>query len=112
MAIHFCGTCRFGNVCTAMSVAEGSGFSTQPESASATTSDRNIDRADMSVQLEDQIVDVRPDSQDHLANDVNVMSVVRVDRTMPGRAGGQEQATVDIGDAKLHCESSRHQRRG
>ena len=64
-------------------------------------------RASASVQLEDQVVQVRADAQDHLADDVHRVQVVGVDRGVARGAGGEEQLLVALGDVELDREPAR-----
>src|SRR3954454_2502387 len=49
-----------------------------------------------SMQLEDEVVDVRTDPQDHLANDVDRCKMVRVDCGIAGGSGREEQLAVPL----------------
>ena len=46
----------------------------------------------MSMQFEDEVVQVRADAHDHLAHDMDVVTVLRVDGAISGRAGREEEA--------------------
>src|SRR5262249_23320293 len=60
----------------------------------------------MSVQLEDQPVEVRADAQNHLADDVDVVAVLRVDRAVPDRPRREEYASVRGRDVEPEREAT------
>src|SRR6266850_1545197 len=94
---YFPGTLKFGRACCTASSREGGDFSAQPASARPTSARSGRRARIRSVQLEDQVVQVRADADDHLADDVHRVQVVGVDRGVAGRAGGEEQLPVALG---------------
>src|SRR5205823_6150380 len=54
-----------------------------------------------SVQLEDQVVHVRADADDHAPHDLNDLEMLRVDRSVADRASGEKQLAIAVGDVEL-----------
>ena len=89
------GSVRLGRFSWARAVRSGADFRAQRGKCSATTAPANrpnVARSErlvelrMSVQLQDQIVDLRADAQDHLAEDMQERKMIRIDRTVADRA--------------------------
>src|SRR5262249_43913277 len=109
---HAAGTCMFGKVLEAMSEVVGSGFNAHPCNTSAAASMKNIGRSGISMQLEDQIVGIRADTENHFAHDVNVVPVLRIDRSVTGRSRGEEEVAIAVRNAKPHGEPAWREWRG
>src|SRR5689334_11132454 len=102
---HCEGGATFGMAWLTVSSRGGRLLSAQPASASAATT-TNLGWARIgSVQLEYQIIHVRTDAKDDLADDVQELRVLRVDRSVARRAGGEEQFHVLVGDVELDSEA-------
>src|SRR5687767_7479903 len=100
----------FGSALTAISSRAGSGASAHPCAPTITSKARTRLPLRMSVQFQDQPVQIRAHPQDDLADDVNVMSVLRVDRTVAEGAGCQEHFAVALSNVQPHGEATRRQR--
>src|SRR5262245_15234986 len=111
-AAHPGGGFTFGSACCCSSSLPNGSFRAQPDwttAASAATSTtatavRRIVAA--SMQLEDEVVHVRADADDHLADDVYCREVLRVDGGVTRGAGGKEQLPVAVGDVELAAETA------
>src|SRR5690349_17394337 len=94
----------------------GAGFSAHAERVSAIAKTAGNDFAAvgtlrlapslMSVQLQDQVVDLGADAQNHLAKNLDGCEVIGVDRTVSHRAGWKEHPGLIGIDRKLHRKTA------
>src|SRR5688572_16519427 len=66
----------------------------------------------MSMKLQNQPVDERAHAHDHLAEDVNVMTVLRVDGAIPQSSGRQEEPAIALRDVEPYGETALWRRGG
>src|SRR5678815_3015813 len=94
---------------------EGGGSSAQPASATAPRKSNNRARATLdlpqgliafSVQLENEPVQVRTDTHDHAADDVNVVTMLRVDGAVSDGTCCEIHVLVAVGDVEPYGEAA------
>src|SRR5512145_1936298 len=105
-SLHCAGTVRLGSAWPRTSSGLGGALSAQPAIAAARTavSKARYTRV-ISVQLQDKVVDVRAHAQNHLADDVDLMEALGIDRRVARRARCHEQILVLVRDVELDREA-------
>src|SRR4051812_2407988 len=97
--------------CLARSSRGGGDLSAQPPSAAARAPVRSRRAARItSVQLQDEVVQVRADPQDHLADDVHGVQVIGIDGRVARSARSQEHRAVAFFDVELDGVASGRRR--
>src|SRR3954469_16354581 len=88
--VHLSGSFVWGSDSWNKSAAGGGSRTTQPATIAAIApAARPRTALPMSVQLRDQVIDLGADAHDHLAEDVDHLEALGVDRRIPLRARGQ-----------------------
>src|SRR5262245_2676253 len=104
-AVHLSGSVTFGIASLRTSADSGGGRSAQPAAVAIRTRAGSARCTVASVQLEDQVIRVGPDPDDHLADDVDGGESLGVDRRAARGARREERLAVLLREVELHYEA-------